>query len=758
MIKTYIQLAKHGDICNVLPLLHADAQAGQRQRLMVSAKYASILEGVSYVEPCVFQGEPQDISGAVAQAKAIGDPWVCTQIVGPVDQVREYAWKPAGMSQAGYPSFCQDSWAAAGRIKDWNRNLPLIFDQRNKERENALISQYIKPGKANILLATESKSSPFRYSPLLVQILSWATRDWANLVRLSDISAPRIYDLLGLFEKALCLITVDSAPLHLARAVPPLPVLAICNDSPALWNGSPWMPQHTWYCRYNDFPNRAVEMIEHISNLYSKPESTPNYPLRVWSEYQTRGQFLNNGYPVLRIFPGQCGRDTGNTAVNDPARLPYLKDVIRMALQKSPDPESRICLTRPGVSTEHPFKQEAQKHEMCYAYRMTVKLDEPCPTYQPIADLFCATSNKWREVLLESPDYVLNNDYFWSHGLQMIFRSMGAADITGTCYREASPPKTEPASFPPSTQHNSRLQWNYMIGKKIWSRYPKITEQHETVIIKAGIFQHAYNPTISRRKDGYFLCYRYHPDPLKLDTRIAMAELNEQFEVVNNNPIVLPGKSLEDPKLFVRADGRYLQWVSSKWPDNLAAQVQCAKIEVDLNVEVYDFPGNDWTSTQKNWVMWGRNVIYTTSPEYVIYRMRSGGQWDQHTQPGPQWPYGAIRGGTAPLPWDKKHMLRFFHSGANNEFGIQKRRYFVGAMLVENKWPFACVKVGSRPILYGSEVDDYKVKERMAIRHWKKSVVFPGGAVEYQGGYILAIGINDSACGLVKLTQKDLNL
>lgn len=666
------------------------------------------------------------------------------------------------MATNGYPSFAQDSWAAAGKVGRWNKNLPLVFDRRNQEREHALATQYLHSGKRNILLATESKSSPFRYSRLLVEILALTTRDWGNIIRLSEISAARIYDLLGLFEKAFCLITVDSAPLHLARAVPSLPVLALCNDFPALWNGSPWMPQHHWYCRYNDFPNRAVEMIDHLNALReeSNPKATEasGHPLRVWSEYQTRGQLLNNGYPVLRIFPGQCGRDTGNTEVNDPARLPYLKDVIRMALQKAPNPDDRICLTRPGVSTEHPFKEETSKHEMCYAYRMVVKLDEPCPTYQPIGDLFCATSTKWREVLLDSPDYVLNSDYFWSHGLQMIFRAKGAVDITGTCYREASPPKAPDSSFPPATQHNSRLQWNYMVEHKIWARYPKVTDQHETFILKAGIFPHAYNPTISRRKDGYFIAYRYHPDPLKLDTRIALAEINEKFEVVSNDPIVLPGKSIEDPKFFERADGRCLQWVSSRWPEETSAQVQCAKLSVDLDIEVYEFPGNDWTSTQKNWVMWGRNVIYATSPEYVIYRQRSGAQWDQHTEPGPRWPYGPIRGGTPPLPWDKKHLLRFFHSGADNEFGVHKRRYFVGAMLVENRFPFSCVKVSSRPILYGSEVDDYKVKERMAIRHWKRSVIFPGGAIEYKDGYLLAAGINDAAVGLIKLSKSDLNL
>ena len=46
------------------------------------------------------------------------------------------------------------------------------------------------------------------------------------------MKAERFYDLLALFERAKCLVTVDTAHLHLAYACPTLPVVAIIGANP----------------------------------------------------------------------------------------------------------------------------------------------------------------------------------------------------------------------------------------------------------------------------------------------------------------------------------------------------------------------------------------------------------------------------------------------------------------------------------------------------------------------------------------------
>ena len=99
--------------------------------------------------------------------------------------------------------------------------------------------------------------------------------------------------------------------------------------------------------------------------------------------------------------------------------------------------------------------------------------------------------------------------------------------------------------------------------------------------------------------------------------------------------------------------------------------------------------------------------------------------------------------------------MRFFHSRLDNEPIPIRWRYYVGAALIEND---QIVKVSRKPILKGSEHDEMSPSESGSCRHYKQNVVFPCGAIEHKGGWILSVGINDAACGLVKIEEKDLNL
>jgi hypothetical protein len=72
--------------------------------------------------------------------------------------------------------------------------------------------------------------------------------------------------------------------------------------------------------------------------------------------------------------------------------------------------------------------------------------------------------------------------------------------------------------------------------------------------------------------------------------------------------------------------------------------------------------------------------------------------------------------------------------------------------------PFAVVRVSRRPILFGSEIDSLTLEQRQACKHFKANVVFPGGVVVRDGYWLLALGVNDSACAVAKVTPAALNL
>jgi len=261
----YIQLGKIGDVLNLLPLLCEDALAGQKPSLMVCKEFSDVLTGCSYVNPIIFGGQLFQIATAIAQAKTMTNDIKVCQVLGPRREVLEHVYKMQGVKETVTDSFQQESWRLAGRKQsDWERQPPLIFDLRDKEREYALVTKYVGKRKPTILVNLQGKSSPFPYADLLAELIRLKLTKQFKIVDLSEIQATHFYDLLGLYDKAHCLISVDTATLHLAHASPNLPVIALTKDTPNYWHGSAWRPQHVCYIRYQDFPSRWRDLFEVI--------------------------------------------------------------------------------------------------------------------------------------------------------------------------------------------------------------------------------------------------------------------------------------------------------------------------------------------------------------------------------------------------------------------------------------------------------------------------------------------------------------
>jgi predicted GH43/DUF377 family glycosyl hydrolase len=113
--------------------------------------------------------------------------------------------------------------------------------------------------KPMVLVAPKGKSAPFEHAECLVEYLKDELPD-CNVVDLSKIQAERVYDLLGLFDYAAILVSIDTMHLHLSRASK-VPVAALVRDD-VPWKGSPWRPSHVFHCRYSEFMVRAKELSE----------------------------------------------------------------------------------------------------------------------------------------------------------------------------------------------------------------------------------------------------------------------------------------------------------------------------------------------------------------------------------------------------------------------------------------------------------------------------------------------------------------
>lgn len=255
-----LQLGRIGDVLNVCPLLWRDytANNGVRSMIMVSEKFASVLEGISYAEVLTVDNKFEDIVGAYPKAEAAakehGARLVCTQIYGENLATAETC-----------SSFMRESWAQVPDAPAWG-TLPLIFDRRDAKKEAAVARNLRQnsTGKPYVVVCLSGTSSPFGGNRELMLFLRRKLGQEFDFVDVSAFIAPRFFDLLGVLEGAHCIVSVDTGLLHLAHACPKVPVVAFITRQPSPWHGSPWRPQHVARFFYDEMPERFRDVAEAV--------------------------------------------------------------------------------------------------------------------------------------------------------------------------------------------------------------------------------------------------------------------------------------------------------------------------------------------------------------------------------------------------------------------------------------------------------------------------------------------------------------
>jgi len=142
----------------------------------------------------------------------------------------------------------------------WDEALQLrpVFDRRNLEREAELLDRCwpkAKRDKPMLLVAFDGQSSPWGYLPELHPVIYPLYRHF-RVVDIGKIKAFRVFDLLGLMEVAVGLITVDTLALHLVAATD-LPYIAFTQNG---WVGSVPKGNCVLSVRYADTIRRLPEV------------------------------------------------------------------------------------------------------------------------------------------------------------------------------------------------------------------------------------------------------------------------------------------------------------------------------------------------------------------------------------------------------------------------------------------------------------------------------------------------------------------
>lgn len=230
-------LGHAGDLLNNLPVAKYIADRHQKPMFFTSRQYGSVLDGVSYVEPVYLDLPDSQILKAIELAKTRAEIVLTLQVHGDNYQFDRLC-----------SSYNEDAWRMAGLLEHFHnlKQFPLVIDRRDLNREARLAETLPLAGQPVMLVnVTGGLSSPW---PDGGRFLDWVRKTFQtqfNVIDLSQVRAERIYDVLGLLDRAAILITSDTYTVHLATAST-VPVIAILNDNSQPF-GKAWLKSKPRY-------------------------------------------------------------------------------------------------------------------------------------------------------------------------------------------------------------------------------------------------------------------------------------------------------------------------------------------------------------------------------------------------------------------------------------------------------------------------------------------------------------------------------
>ncbi len=321
-----VQVGKFGDCVNIMPLafmLHK--KLGGKIPWVIGENWASLLDGVTYVSPRIFNGTDDALHYAIDLCR--GQKLLCCQ-----------AWKNPD-TERKTDSFAQEQWRYAG-VLDERGKWPLIFDNRDLAREQALVAKFIRKDRKNVLVGTDSVSTPYRNWVQLLEKLYQELPD-VNIIPLRKVKAERIYDLIALYDAADLVISVDTAHCHLIRASQ-TPLIMLQNDG---WMGmNPPPPQCVDSWRYVELGSDLDPVVEAAKKQLSRKVESFAVILQTFNPTTERHKRAMATHPKDAIYSRnenpppmkhllQQGLDANKDVIifthDDVTFLPYTLDKIR---------------------------------------------------------------------------------------------------------------------------------------------------------------------------------------------------------------------------------------------------------------------------------------------------------------------------------------------------------------------------------------------------------------------------------------------
>jgi len=464
----YLLLGRSGDLCTLLPVLKRQSDLVKRPiELIVSEDYAPMLEGASYVTPIVYAGKFDRPNEALAWSRR---PAINCTVYGINFYLPSECW-----------SFDREIWHRSRCDKPFGR-LPLIFDNRSLEREQALADRVLpKTQKPIVLTSLRGTSSPFPKAQEFFVALKEQLPEF-EVVDTSGIVAERPYDLIGLYQRASALVAIDSMPLHLSWAVPTLNTVALITDGPTPWHRTSWRPHHRLRLLYSEAHDNLGRVVAQIQNpappvnirlVYSQtpvPDAATQRRLEVAK--RGRDDEMANGGTGPRWTETNFSAPPGRTAAGLGDRpLPYVRDMVDQAFRLCERDDDIIVLINadigftPGL-TGH-ILDRAARHGAAYAHRWDfTHISRPARSeaevrkarWYPGSDLFVFTRRWWKQHGALFPDMLLGREA-WDMVMRNLIKKVSGfeTELHHAIWHERHASMWEQQPDCPGNRHNRTL-------------------------------------------------------------------------------------------------------------------------------------------------------------------------------------------------------------------------------------------------------------------------------------------------------------
>lgn len=227
-----VQLGCYGDLLNVLPLLELlNREEPQKPSLLCLQNFADLGNLVDYAYFDVFPGtSTEQLRTAVGYAESHYKRVLVTQCWRNPKDTPELA----AVCLHGY---CEREYMLAGYHDAFLRGefSDINLNKRDLKAEEEFYKQTLGPlvGKRFVLVNALGISSPLSQEES--ELLFQTVRDEAHshgfhVFDMRHIRAPSFGLLLGLFDRADLLVTIDTGTLHLAGAHKKVPYIALVQD------------------------------------------------------------------------------------------------------------------------------------------------------------------------------------------------------------------------------------------------------------------------------------------------------------------------------------------------------------------------------------------------------------------------------------------------------------------------------------------------------------------------------------------------